>query len=273
MNTWTSDRPTLRAGVLSGALVLLSGCLSVPTDVAQPADGQGASSASLQGGAADEQVLAGKPVPEVPLVGGDVILRAPEGYCVDLETVENRRTRAFAMIAGCQILSNGQMGGYVPPVLVTATVGSRNRGASLPTPEQIATSAGSDLLGGTLRDGVSVAQLAQGGDATLDGGDPRHWRAVLQVGGRRVGLALYAPEGSAMAASEGGAFLLETARSTLAASADAAQPEQAEPALPLGTDEANAAGDNPTPGGVAPSQPRQGLGAAIGSLFNGDALR
>lgn len=274
MPTWIYDRMMMRPAFLLGAIVsLLAGCEAGPT-------GQRGLLASARGTASVDA----NPITTLPVVGGEVVLSAPDDYCIDLETVESKRTRAFAVIASCQILSGDTSGALVPPVVVTVTVGGKDPGAQLPSPEQIAASAGGGLLRSSARNGVSVVQLAKGGTGVLQNGDQRYWRGAFLVAGRQVGLALYAPKGSEMASANGGAFLQATARAIRSASPDVDDTAQQE-ALPVGTDAANAAtaprrtavlrgaGEAGKAAAAGSSPRQQGLGAAIGSLFKGDALR
>lgn len=267
----------VRPAFLLGVIALLSGCEAGPAgqrSLLTPTRGAGTGTGDAI------------PVTTLPVVGGEVVLSAPADYCIDLETVESKRTRAFAVIASCQILRGDTAGARVPPVIVTVTVGSKDPGAQIPSSKQIAASAGGGLLRSASQNGVSVVQLAKGGTRVLEGGDQRYWRGAFLVGGRQVGLALYAPKGSEMASANGGAFLQATAQAIRTASpeADSAPQQQA---LPVGTDAANAASASrrtailPREGeagvevadNTAVSPQPQGLGAAIGSLFKGDALR
>lgn len=147
------------------------------------------------------------PLARARLVGGDVIVAGPEGYCLDPVTIENKRDRGFALIASCHILSDGKVGQAVEPVLITVTVGPKGGASDLPTPRELAFTAKAPLLGGETGDGFVVANLDSGGDALLEGGDQRHWRGAFLQGDRLVGLALYAPKGSPYAGAHGGGML------------------------------------------------------------------
>ena len=52
-----------------------------------------------------------------------------------------------------------------------------------------------------------IARLSDGGEAVLDGGDPRYWRGAFVQNGHLVGLALYAPDGSALTGRQGADML------------------------------------------------------------------
>ncbi|WP_323768293.1 dihydroxy-acid dehydratase [Antarctobacter sp.] len=147
------------------------------------------------------------PLARVSLAGGDVVVAGPDGYCVDPSTRRTAPERGFALIASCHILSGGKAGRPVVPMLVTVTVGPRGDSADLPTPKALAQAANAKLLTGKTSSDRVAAHLASGGDAMFDGSDPRYWRAAFLQGDRLVGLALYAPRGSALAGDQGAAMI------------------------------------------------------------------
>lgn len=163
------------------------------------------------------------PLARAALVSGDVVAIGPEGYCVDPVTLARRPGRNFAVVASCRILSDGETGPMVEPAVMTVTVGPRQATAALPSPAVMATQAGQRLIGGREQDGVALAHLASGGDAVLEAGDPRYWRAVYRQGSRLVALALYAPEGSPLAEEAGAEMLLQMQDRMAAASAAPAE--------------------------------------------------
>lgn len=67
-------------------------------------------------------------------------------------------------------------------------------------------------------DGISLIQLAEGGDAALPGSDPKHWRGTMMINGHALALSLYAPEGSDAAGREGRGLLIAFAEAILEAS-------------------------------------------------------
>ncbi|MDJ0820234.1 MAG: dihydroxy-acid dehydratase [Paracoccaceae bacterium] len=196
----------MRWAVLALTGVLLAGC-DTSAPVSNP-DGNTRQGGFLAGllrppGGSD---LA-KPFAQVPLAGGKVIVAGPDGYCIDPETLDSRPARGFAVIASCHILTAGETNSPVIPSLVTVTVGSKQEGETLPDPNALAALAEAPLLEGDQTDDMVAALLAQGGDALLEGGDPRHWRAAFLQGDYLVGLALYAPENSAKIGPAGLDFL------------------------------------------------------------------
>lgn len=67
-------------------------------------------------------------------------------------------------------------------------------------------------------DGISLIQLAEGGDAALPGSDPKHWRGTMMINGHALALSLYAPEGSDAAGRKGRGLLIAFAEAILEAS-------------------------------------------------------
>lgn len=207
--------PLTQVGQFLGAIALLfglSGCdgaMPNSNPAAGKTAGAGGFVSTLMVGAPDKPQARKipKPLARVRLAGGDVVVAGPDGYCLDPVTVENSAERGFVLIASCHILSGGIVGASVEPVLVTVTVGPKGTVTDIPSPQQLAVTAKAPLLGGGTEAGFVVAHLGANGDAVLDNGDARHWRGAFLQGDRLVGLALYAPKGSAYAASRGGAFL------------------------------------------------------------------
>ncbi|MDA7423590.1 dihydroxy-acid dehydratase [Thalassococcus lentus] len=148
------------------------------------------------------------PLSKVALAGGDVIVGGPDNYCIDPTTVQKRTERGFAVIASCRILSGGRAGDPVDPALITVTVGPRGDMSDLPSPNTLADVHGAPLVMGQSANDFVAANLAQGGQQFLAGGDDRHWRAAFVQGERLIGLALYAPKGSPLAGDAGVSLLL-----------------------------------------------------------------
>ncbi|MBN9889950.1 dihydroxy-acid dehydratase [Pelagibaca abyssi] len=162
---------------------------------------------------------------------GEVVVAGPEGYCVDPVTLGNRPGRGFAVIASCHILSGGKTGNFVEPMMMTVTVGPRQDAVLLPAPSVLAVQAGQELIGGETRDGLVMAQLGGGGTDVLDDGDPRYWRGAFVQNGHLIGLALYAPQDSFLAGSDGAGMLRAVQQRIAALSPVASEAEEA-PAEP-----------------------------------------
>lgn len=154
----------------------------------------------------------------VVLAGGRVTVNAPRGYCVDPATVRRGSTSGFALLGACNTLRGDFAGADVEPVVMTISVQPRLLKQDAPTAEAMAAVlAPRRALRKENGDGLTLIQLADGGDQVLPAGDPKHWRGAMLVNGYLIGLALYAPKGSAYAEGRGRRLLLALAENLRAA--------------------------------------------------------
>jgi len=209
----------IRGAALTFAVLVLTGCASKMPDSAPEAQAdapvkRGLFAAFLPNNANAGALLDSTPVPlaNARVANGDVVIAGPRGYCVDPVTLDDRGRQGFAVIASCRILSKGAQGPVVAPVVITASIGpaSTSKEPDLPSAEALAASLEVPLLQALDADGAVLAHLGGGGATVIDNGDVRHWRAATHVNGHLVGLALYAPSGSALAGPDGAPFLAET---------------------------------------------------------------
>ena len=196
----------LRKALMILAIAGLAACDST-TGTGGGAPGFLAALSSPQNDAQSQARAAGAPMVWTALARGDVVVQGPRGYCVDPVTVEKRGNSGFAMIASCNILSDGATGPQVPALLVTVTVGPREDDVTVPSAETIAALAGGTLQQSETRDGSVFAQLAGGGKMLISDGEDRYWRAAFIQAEHLVSLAMYLPEGSNLAGSDGVDFL------------------------------------------------------------------
>ncbi|SHH47452.1 hypothetical protein [Marivita hallyeonensis] len=155
------------------------------------------------------------------LAGGAIVVSGPDGYCVDASTLRATRVGGFAAVASCNILSGGETGPIVEPVLVTVTV-SRATGPA-PEPSDLARALGTELLSNREMSAIIAGRMASGGETAFQGSDPRHWRGAFTLGPHMIGLALYAPQGSPLVGAQGAAFLNTVSSRIRANSAPAEQ--------------------------------------------------
>ena len=197
-------------------------------------------------------------VTRLALYDGEVIVDAPPGYCIDQSHVRRGGDGAVVPLATCASLT-GKAGVPVPSALMTVSVLPRQGVQATPTSDSIAASmAPAEVLERADEGGVSYVRFAEGGENALPGGDPRHWRGGMVINGHLVGLAVYAPSGSALAGAEGRRVMAD-----LAARLRRASPEL--PAQP--TDEAAAGAEGAdTPDETDAAQGR-GLRGLLGGLF------
>lgn len=209
MSTWISEARARRALACATLLLALPGCLA--SDAAPQA-----------------------PLTTTVLGRGDVRLTAPRGYCID--AVSTRRLKGgggFALLAPCTQLT-GTPGISVSPALMTVSVMPQGPGASAPDADSLATAIAPAPVGAQGQaDGLVYAQVMQGGEVVLPGGDARYWRGARLVAGHLASVALYVPEGSALAGREGRLLLGDLAvglSATTTRAADNAPPDTTTPA-------------------------------------------
>ncbi|WP_160973295.1 hypothetical protein [Thalassovita mangrovi] len=178
-------KSALRAVVAGVLLMSLSGCLSL----------------SGFGGEEDEAPDLG--LHRAELAGGDVVVVAPQGYCIQRETLRSGATGGFALLASCETLT-GYISGYdVEPVVMTIAAVPRHSEAPEPDAEEIAAALGDrKLLRRIHGDGLTIVQVEAPEGLTPED-DPRHWRAMMVLNGKMVGLAVYGPKGSAVTGEKG----------------------------------------------------------------------
>ena len=167
------------------------------------------------------------PLPSATLAGGEIVVAGPRGYCIDPVTLSRGTSRSFAVLASCNILSGGEEGIFVEPMMVTITVGPRLQSPAIPAPEALAAEAGQPFVSGSARDGLTTALLAGGGGEVLDDGDPRYWRGAFVENGHLIGLALYAPEGSRLVGRDGAEMLSRVHRQIMRLSPELASASSA----------------------------------------------
>ncbi|MDX1781923.1 MAG: hypothetical protein R3256_11455, partial [Thalassovita sp.] len=144
---------------------------------------------------------------------GAVVIVPPQGYCIQRETLRGGGAGGFALLASCESLT-GYISGYdVEPMVLTVTAVPRRSGAPEPDAEEIASALGDrKVMRRVHGDGLTIVQvMAPEGLTTED--DPRHWRAMMVLNGKMVGLALYGPRGGAVSGEKGLTMLSSQAES------------------------------------------------------------
>ena len=206
MSTWISEivRRGLRPALAVCALSVLPGCMG-------ETGGLGFLTAAPSAGTGQAVPIARN----ARLGGGAVVIVPQRGYCVDRSSITDASGGGFALIASCESLT-GRLGTtQVDPAVITVSVSPPQRGRVQPEAQ---------VLSGVLPDGVAVRQnngdgltvvQVEGTGGALPGerGDTRHWRAVMVVNDRLVGLALYGAPGSAVAGAKGERLLIGLAES------------------------------------------------------------
>ena len=211
-----------RAVPALGLVTALAGCLEAPGGafgfLTDKTGATGATKVGATGQTAPARARAA-PVRQVELVRGKVAIVAPRGYCIDAESRRQGLAGGFVLIAACNSLTGDYSGADAEPVLMTAQAQPGFLTRELPDAATLAAAAGAGrMLHKVDGDGLTLVHLDAGGDRGLPSGDPRHWRGALLINGYLVGLALYAPKGSAMAGPRGRDLIQQLAENMLDAS-------------------------------------------------------
>ena len=148
---------------------------------------------------------------ELTLYRDRVVVRAPDGYCVDTVHVTRRPVATVVPLATCSSLT-GQ--GYAPvePALMTVSVLPRRADAQQPSAADLAaTFEPAEVTAIEDGDGVALVRVASGGQSRLPEGDPSYWRGAMEINGHLVGLALYGRRGSDLSGQAGRRLILDLA--------------------------------------------------------------
>lgn len=208
MFIWISSRYFRRTGLALFAALSVSACVQ--------------SQAQLTGGNGEGTPQAGQrsfALASSVIVPGGVIARGPDGFCIDQRSVKTGRTGGFALIAPCVALDPRADGLGLETAILTLQVqpvGALGADTSARAVAEVFASENPIYLEDG--DGISLVQLATGGEAIIPQSDPKHWRGALEVNGHLVGLAVYPAAGSAAAGAAGKALLIDFAEAVLSAS-------------------------------------------------------
>lgn len=137
------------------------------------------------------------------LAGGRVVVVPPQGYCIELDSLQARDSGGFALLASCESLSGFVSGYNVEPAVITVTAVERKSDGREPDAVEIAAALGVPKVRRQLHgDGLTVVQVSDDTPVS-EGGDPKHWRGIMVLNGQMVGLALYGARGSELSGTKG----------------------------------------------------------------------
>lgn len=157
----------------------------------------------------------------MPLYGGNIVVRGPEGYCIDPDSRRRQSGGTLVFLGSCEALT-GEAGTRVVPALMTVTVTPRRPGTDQPRARDIASAlAPKEPLAEYDEDGVAMVHFNLGGATILPGGDPSYWRGGMALDGHLISLAVYAPQNSQIAGAQGRDLLRDLAAAIRSASAPA----------------------------------------------------
>lgn len=170
---------------------------------------------------------------QAALAGGSVVITPPPGYCIDANSLSDRRGGAFALISSCATLTGEATGVFVEPAIITLSVSTvQGDDTSIDSRAfQTALDRGR-VIKAVSRDDLSLLQV-EGGARVPPSADERHWRGLMRVGDQVVGLALYGAAGGPMSGDQGMRLLIELADAIRTQSAAAQAVAQAAATTPV----------------------------------------
>jgi len=128
---------------------------------------------------------------------------APQGYCIQKDSLKARKSGGFALVASCEQLTGFVSGYQVEPVVMTVSALPREGDAPEPSASEIAAALGDRKVLRRLHgDGLTVVQV-QDLEALSAESDPLHWRGIMVINGYIVGLALYGAKDSVATGEKG----------------------------------------------------------------------
>jgi hypothetical protein len=233
MSTWTFETARrVKVAAALAAMVFLPACM-----------GDGGTGAF---GLLQSNPKADTAVREVSVYSGGVVVRAPEGYCLDAAHVAKGPSSTVVPLATCSSLT-GEGNAPVEPALLTVSVLPRRLGAEQPDADDLAASlAPAKVADAEDVDGIALVRVANPAQAPLPESDPQYWRGAMEINGHLVGLAVYGRLGSDLSGPKGRRLMLDLAEALREASM----------------------GGSPASAESAPqAKPDQNLGGFLGGLF------
>lgn len=204
MSTWTSK------ALQAAALLALAACRV-------PGGGEGFAFASR---------FTGPPPARMAVAGGSVIVAGPRGFCIDREASRDAiGTSALTVLSACRELGGGM---FAPapehPAVLTAAVAPEGRLIDVAAAEAgltayFASPRGRAMLSRSgqaetvelresfAEDGAYFLHLTDRAPFSWGATQPDYWRALLQVGGRMVTVAVLALPGRPLERDKGLALL------------------------------------------------------------------
>lgn len=193
-----------RLALVAAMALPLAGCLAT----GEAGTGRNSFAASGDDGAGRKAPAARR---QAALFDGEVVVAGPQGYCIDPTSLRKRGGGHVVLMASCEALT-GTPGHSVEPVLMTVSVLPYRKDATPPDARALAKQMQpAKVLDRIDGDGVSLVHLGAGGAQGIDGGDPRHWRAAMEINGHVIGLAVYAARGGKAAGPKGQRLIVDLA--------------------------------------------------------------
>jgi hypothetical protein len=140
----------------------------------------------------------------MPLLGGRVVVAAPQGYCIDQDSLQDHRKSGFVLMAGCDGLMGLPSGTMIEPAILTVAAFLPDQPYKDPLDVARALE-GIEVLDQREVGGMTVLHL-HARDIVPEHSAAEHWRGAMVVNGAILTLAVY---GNDAIAGEAGARLLQ----------------------------------------------------------------
>lgn len=161
-------------------------------------------------------------VTQSTIAGGDVVVAAPRGYCVDPRRSRSRSDRSLVVIARCDRLgqtSDTSGAEALAVMFITAMPLPDGTGPMRAQSLEDALEAG-EITRRHNRSDIALIRVES--DDLAEKFDRHFWRGAFRVNGHLIGATLYAPAGSRAAGSAGADLLEDMAQQTRRATAERA---------------------------------------------------
>jgi len=184
----------------------------------------------ITGGLSDRTTLTSQGIRTLSLLGGDVRVRGPEGYCVDQAASDARS--GFAVIAGCVLLTDNVDLAPVLDGLITVQFGGEETASVTEGEEAFASFLESDVgrnflaTSGDAADLVDMVSQVEGTavlvrfeDTSLPdfaGTDGAQWRGFFDVKGRLTTVSVLSFERAPLTQSQAEQLLIATMNELIA---------------------------------------------------------
>lgn len=159
-------------------------------------------------------------VEQVLLDGGGISLQAPDGYCIDPDTLGAR----FALLARCDTLGMVQKTAAMPLGVITVSLAPAQSPAPRTDMQEVAASfhpaADAVQVMGKKTVGRTVFLKLRGSQEIAEGLSNTHWRGATRMGSYTIGVAFYGGAETRLSRDEGADILTSLITRTRAATKD-----------------------------------------------------
>lgn len=159
----------------------------------------------------EDTALPAVPLTQALMMGGQLTLVPPAGYCIDPESL----SQSFALMGRCDAMGAATGGAGAPVGVMTVSIARSAKNTSLPSATDI-TEAINVTVPRDTREAPERTIFKTTGTPPSPDLSPQHWRGVAKVGDFTIGAALFGPEGQRAVSAEGASVLEDMLERTTA---------------------------------------------------------